>query len=422
MSRKPNEPGPRSVVVLMKQMLNPKEPAAWAAMSLLAAAVLPVLAPDSFNYEQFSWMAAGVCVGWVLCPHLSQTKHVRSLRTNEVIAQDISTSQQAFGVLKQQVSATIQTSETAVFAMMERMTRVHRTTTALRERILASVSKSQSLSSDSLDKAGRDSVSVTQLADHQREFETLCINSVSRVRSVATQVAHLTPLAATIADISRQTNLIAINASIEAARAGNSGAGFKVVASEVRRLSTQTSQAAKQITAGIEEAARSIERELEALQGSMNSETSDQLTDIAHHIEDMSRTLSEVVPYLADLSTNMDQVMLEVTNDILGTLGEMQFQDINRQLLEQINHALGSLSAHFAQLYKLIDGQAPPPPMMLEELMQVWTSNYVMHSQRVAHVLGTGGSGSGEVVVPDESETVGKLELSTTNGPRIELF
>ena len=32
------------------------------------------------------------------------------------------------------------------------------------------------------------------------------------------------------------------------------------------------------------------------------------------------------------------------------------------------------------QLYKLIDGQAPPPPMMLEELMQVWTSNYVMHS------------------------------------------
>ena len=120
--------------------------------------------------------------------------------------------------------------------------------------------------------------------------------------------------------------------------------------------------------------------------------------------------------------THMDQVMHEVTADIVETLGDMQFQDFNRQLLEQINHALGSLSAHFAQLYKLIDGQAPPPPMMLEELMQVWTSNYVMHSQRVAHVLGSGGSNEGEVVVPDEQESVGQLELSTTNGPRIELF
>ena len=148
----------------------------------------------------------------------------------------------------------------------------------------------------------------------------------------------------------------------------------------------------------------------------------DMLTEIAQHIEDMSRTLSEVVPYLASLSEHMDAVMQEVTTDIVETLGDMQFQDINRQLLEQINHALGSLSTHFAQLYQLIDGRAPPPPMALEELMQVWTSNYVMHSQRVAHVLGSGGSDEGEVVVPDEAQTVGALELSTTNGPRIELF
>lgn len=422
MSSKPNEPAPQGAIAFLKHALNPKEPVAWALMSLVGVAMLPLLAPDWFNYEQVSWLAVGLCVGWVLHPHLSHPRHARNLRANEVIAQDISTSQQAFGVLKQQVSATIQTSETAVFAMMERMTRVHQTTTALRERIMASVNKSQSLSSDSLNKAGRDSASVTRLADHQREFEVLRNNSLSRVRSVATQVRHLTPLAATISDISRQTNLISINASIEAARAGDSGAGFKVVAAEVRRLSTQTAQAAKQITDGIHQAARSIEQELVALQDSMNSETSDQLTEIAQHIEDMSRTLGEVVPYLADLSEHMDKVMHEVTADIVETLGDMQFQDINRQLLEQINHALGSLSAHFAQLYKLIDGQAPPPPMMLEELMQVWTSNYVMHSQRVAHVLGSGGSNEGEVVVPDEQETVGQLELSTTHGPRIELF
>jgi methyl-accepting chemotaxis protein len=421
MSKQPTE-AKDSFVDALKHALNPKEPVAWALMSLGVVALLPTFAPEWFNYEQLSWLAVGLCVGWVLHPHLTHRQQARNLRTNDVIAQDISTSQQAFGVLKQQVSATIQTSETAVFAMMERMTRVHQTTMALRERIMASVSKSQTLSSDSLSKAGRDSASVSRLADHQREFEVIRNNSLARVRSVADQVRHLTPLAATISDISRQTNLISINASIEAARAGESGAGFKVVATEVRRLSTQTAQAAKQITDGINQAARSIEEELVELQDSMNSETSGQLTEIAQHIEDMSRTLGEVVPYLASLSEHMDAVMHEVTDDIVETLGDMQFQDINRQLLEQINHALGSLSTHFAQLYKLIDGQAPPPPMMLEELMQVWTSNYVMHSQRVAHVLGSGGSNEGEVVVPDEEQTVGNLELSTTNGPRIELF
>lgn len=422
MSSKQNQPDDQGAVAFIKHALNPKEPVAWALLSIAGVALLPWLMPEWFNYEQVAWLAVGLCVGWVLHPHLNHHKNKRHMRTNDVIAQDISTSQQAFGVLKQQVSATIQTSETAVFAMMERMTRVHQTTMALRERIVESVNKSQTLSTDSLSKAGRDSASVTRLADHQREFEVIRNNSLSRVRSVASQVRHLTPLAATISDISRQTNLISINASIEAARAGESGAGFKVVATEVRRLSTQTAQAAKQITDGINQAARSIEEELVELQDSMNSEASGQLTEIAQHIEDMSRTLGEVVPYLASLSEHMDAVMHEVTTDIVETLGDMQFQDINRQLLEQINHALGSLSAHFAQLYKLIDGQAPPPPMMLEELMQVWTSNYVMHSQRVAHVLGSGGSNEGEVVVPDEEQTVGNLELSTTSGPRIELF
>jgi hypothetical protein len=54
-------------------------------------------------------------------------------------------------------------------------------------------------------------------------------------------------------------------------------------------------------------------------------------------------------------------------------------------MLEQVNSALGSLSGHFAQLYQLIDGQAPPPPVQLEELVTRWTDSYVMQSQWTAH-------------------------------------
>ena len=70
----------------------------------------------------------------------------------------------------------------------------------------------------------------------------------------------------------------------------------------------------------------------------------------------MSATLADVLPYLQQLSSDMDVGMGQVNTDIIDTLGDMQFQDINRQLLEQIHGALGSLSQHSEQLYQLIDG------------------------------------------------------------------
>ena len=74
-------------------------------------------------------------------------------------------------------------------------------------------------------------------------------------------------------------------------------------------------------------------------------------------------TLGDVVPYLSELSGSMDQGMAVVTEDIINTLGDMQFQDINRQLLEQINDALSSLSQHFTQIYDLI--LKPETPVFL---------------------------------------------------------
>jgi methyl-accepting chemotaxis protein len=347
----------------------------------------------------------------------------RNTRATEVVVQDINSLRQAFGVLKQQVSATIQTSETAVMSMMERMNRVHRNALELRERVMHAVERSHSLSSDSLSRAGEHGQAVASLAEHQKIFEDARRSNQERVGAVADQVRQLTPLAALIGDISRQTNLLAINASIEAARAGREGAGFKVVAAEVRRLSTQTAEAAKKISEGITQAAETIDAQVHAADAMQADSAASQLGEIAQHIQTMSETLSDVVPYLSDLSTHMETGMNTVTMDIIDTLGDMQFQDINRQLLEQINGALSSLSEHFSQLYHLIDGEAPPPPVLLEELMALWTQNYVMHSQRVAHAVGMGHEQAEVVRVPEPSADDERgLTLAAANGPRIELF
>jgi hypothetical protein len=360
-------------------------------------------------------------------------KLARSPRDVDVVAQDIHTLHLAFSVLRKQVEATIKTSESAVMGMMTRMGRVHARTEDMRGRIVQAVQRSQAMSADSVARAGQNSQAVEALAQHQQEFESTQSDYKSRVQAVAQQVRQLTPLAALITDIARQTNLLAINASIEAARAGREGSGFKVVAAEVRRLSTQTEAAARQITEGIALAAEGIDsenRQFGAAQARVTS--SQQMGEIAEHIRIMSETLTDVVPYLGNLSQQMDEDMAQVSDDIVNTLGEMQFQDINRQLLEQISAAMDSLSTHFSQIYQLIDGQAPPPPIQLRELLERWTDNYVMHAQRVAHLeAATGAPGdqpaTALAAADDEASAaparpVSEVQLATQNGPRIELF
>ena len=404
-------------------------------IALLAGALLVVAwtMPDALSLSSALWAILGLAVGAVLPHYLHRHRAVESAGNpvGALLAQDISTSQQAFSVLQQQVGATIQTSETAVFAMMERVNRIHRVSHEMSQRVTQAIEHSARMSEVSQAQAAEHAETMQRLAAHQRNYESLRSQSMERVHDVAGQVRELMPVAEQITDIARKIQIISLNATIEAARAGQAGAGFKVVADEVRRLSGETTAAARQVHDGIVHAAASIDTEFERLRETLGVQSSDQIADIARHVETVGVTLSELVPYLSELSATMQTDVRSVTEDVLETLSQMQFQDINRQLLEQINRALGSLSDHFSQLYLLIDGKAPPPPQLLEELLQRWTNDYVMYAQRVAHSLATAsqsvlslGSGAGAPADPamDEPAHAPALQMAPSSGPRIELF
>jgi methyl-accepting chemotaxis protein len=169
---------------------------------------------------------------------------------------------------------------------------------------VAKTSHAERLSEES-GKAAESGAEITSGAmNKMREIASVVGDTAATVRGLGAASAEIGEIVQVIEEIADQTNLLALNAAIEAARAGEQGRGFAVVADEVRKLAERTAAATKQIAATVrhiqgetERAVRGIERGAgEAAEGlRLTSATGEALERIVSSARNAAATVREIV-------------------------------------------------------------------------------------------------------------------------------
>lgn len=184
--------------------------------------------------------------------------------------------------------------------------------------------------------AGETKGIVQRFVNTVDHFKTTSTDISGRFTEMDAQVESVVNLLDDVNEITSQTNLLALNAAIEAARAGEAGRGFAVVADEVRSLSSRTSQFSEQILVLISNVRNSIASVGEAVAEVTRATDTNAAMESQESIDNMWNEMRMLNQKVSKQSEQIQHVSESIHALVMEGVISLQFEDMVKQLIVQI--------------------------------------------------------------------------------------
>ncbi|MFP4392670.1 MAG: Cache 3/Cache 2 fusion domain-containing protein [Desulfohalobiaceae bacterium] len=190
--------------------------------------------------------------------------------------------------------------------------------------------------------------SINQVQEKSQSLRENMNNLGSRAQSIG-QVMDV------ISDIADQTNLLALNAAIEAARAGEAGKGFAVVADEVRKLAEKTMQATKEVGQAVNEIQEGIQSGLEHTEGTVElvNQSTAQAQDSGQALQSIIQAVQETADQVRSIATSAEE-QSSASEEINKAVEEInRISSETADVMQQSAQAVSEMSRQASELRNL---------------------------------------------------------------------